>query len=65
MVLSRVCEWAVEERRHVYLEADGHPKLLEYYRQQGFAEGKAIRFRGKTTVYMERKPAVVSGRHPA
>ena len=65
VVLSRVCEWAAEEHRHVCLEADGHPKLLEYYRQQGFAEGEAIRFRRKSTVYMERKPAVVSGRHPA
>lgn len=61
VVLGHVCKWAADEGRHVCLEATAHPKLLGYYRQQGFDEGHAVRSGRRMTVYMERKPPLVIG----
>jgi hypothetical protein len=41
----------------VCLEATGHPRLVAYYREQGFEEGQAVRVGRRSTVYMERKPS--------
>lgn len=57
VVLGHVCRWAADEGRSVCLEATGHPRLVAYYREQGFEEGQAVRVGRRSTVYMERKPS--------
>lgn len=56
VVLGHVCRWAGAEGRSVCLEASGHPRLVSYYRQQGFEEGQSVCIGGRSTLYMELKP---------
>lgn len=57
VVLGHVCRWAGAEGRSVCLETSGHPRLVSYYRQQGFAEGQCVCIGRRSTLYMELKPA--------